>query len=100
MNSATNLNDVEGSEQIDASRIPPKIAGDVYYRELYSREGEAATSAAGYFQDDNSEPFDLEKSLNIMCTPVLFMRKELHRPNPCVLLATGCYSPVHEGHIG
>lgn len=76
-----------------------KIATDPYYSEIYRRDGMDAVVRAGFFMDEGLEPYNVAESLDIMCTPVAFMREAISQPNPCVLVATGCFAPLHDGHV-
>lgn len=74
-----------------------KITRDKFYGELYWQHGLEYITEAGFFADTSTEDEDVAESVNTLCTPIAFLKKGL--PNPCVLLSTGAFCPLHEGHI-
>lgn len=76
-----------------------KIQRDPYYAPLFNVLGEAGIIDAGYFRDDATSDFDIAGSVNIKCTPLDYVRQRLHLPNPAIILATGSFNPIHDGHI-
>lgn len=77
-----------------------KIERDPYYSQIAKDFGEDSAREAGYFDDSSKEAFDIVGSLDIMCTPLNFIRDNLAgKKNPVVLLATGSFCPIHDGHI-
>jgi nicotinic acid mononucleotide adenylyltransferase len=84
----------------------PKVLKDPYYKEIYEKGGEPALIEAGFFIDNAPDDFDPTEHANIKCTPILFMKDRLLRiqgkqmnPKPCILLSTGSFAPIHEGHV-
>lgn len=77
-----------------------KIARDPYYSELYLQYGEEFIKEAGFFYDTATENYDIKSSLDIMCTPINFVKKNLvDAKRPCILITTGSFAPIHTGHI-
>jgi nicotinic acid mononucleotide adenylyltransferase len=82
------------------SKLKWKIDRDPYYSKLYEKYGEEHIIDAGFFEDTASEDIDINASLDIECTPYHFLKKRLiESDNPCVILSTGSFSPVHNGHV-
>jgi nicotinic acid mononucleotide adenylyltransferase len=78
-----------------------QIARDHYYAELFDIYGEEYIREAGYFDDDTQYDYNIEESLNIPCTPIDYIRDRLSLdcPNPAILLTTGSFNPIHDGHV-
>ncbi len=78
----------------------PKIKKDPYYSQLYPLLGEKGLEEAGFFYDNNPELGLIEKEKQLLCTPMYFPNLETtdSRP-PAVLLCTGAFCPIHQGHI-
>lgn len=77
-----------------------KINRDPYYAELYQLYGKSFIDEAGYFPDTSTIDENIENSLNILCTPLFHVTTQLaSAKNPCVLLNTGSFCPIHDGHI-
>lgn len=83
----------------------PKIARDPYLRALAERHGTGAVEEAGYFDDGDPGDAPLD-DLDRLGTPTARLRCGLagagadHAGPPVVLLATGGFHPVHDGHLG
>jgi nicotinic acid mononucleotide adenylyltransferase len=75
-----------------------KIKRDQYYSELYNEYGYDFIQKAGYFEDNSKLNYNINNSLNIDCTPIHFISKNLPN-NPCILLTTGSFCPIHKGHV-
>lgn len=73
-----------------------KIARDPYLRPLAERRGESAVWDAGFFFDDDPDDAPLD-DIDWWCTPL--PRRRTSGGRPAVLLATGAFCPVHEGHL-
>jgi len=73
-----------------------KIYQDPFYRELFIQYGFSFIVEAGFFFD-SSKDNDPIIPWNILCTPLAFLKRDL--PNPCILLSTGSFCPLHIGHI-
>ncbi len=76
-----------------------KIKRDRFYSKLYEQYGKDFIIKAGWFEDSNTEDYQIDDSLDIMCTPLHFMNLNAKNNKPCVLLSTGSFAPVHNGHI-
>jgi len=76
-----------------------KIKRDPYYSGLYKALGEKGIIDAGFFYDNAKMDFDIRASLAIKCTPLDNIRKMLGWPKPAIVVTTGSFSPVHDGHI-
>lgn len=79
-----------------------KVARDPYLAEVADRWGTDAAFAAGFFLDDDPEPAPLD-DVGWLCTPLDHVRRALaddlgHSGTPVVLLATGAFHPLHDGH--
>ena len=83
------------------ARFAWKVLRDKYYSEVYRKyQDEELLVKAGFFEDDISE-FDLDfEKLNLLTTPFDKIKKDLKSCNkPIVLLSTGGFYPIHQGHI-
>ena len=77
-----------------------KVERDGFYKELYEQYGNDFIVNAGFFEDTAIENYNIENSLDIMCTPLSFMKDALiNAKRPCILLTTGSFSPIHTGHV-
>ena len=76
-----------------------KVARDPYYRQVFANRGQAGIDAAGWMYDSANDPYDLSENLTFPCTPIRFLKSPEGKGKPCVLLATGCFAPVHGGHL-
>ena len=75
-----------------------KVKRDNYYNSLYPLLGQSGIEEAGFFYDTASSNIDINDSLNWLCTPFYFPTLQ-NAKKPCVLLSTGAFCPIHEGHI-
>lgn len=73
-----------------------KIKRDKYYSELYSKFGLDFIIKAGFLYDTYKENVNIEDSLDILCTHIPDLT---NIENPVILLTTGSFAPLHEGHI-
>jgi nicotinic acid mononucleotide adenylyltransferase len=73
-----------------------KLARDPFLRPLVEAQGEEVAWAAGFFLDEDHEHQPID-DVDWLCTP----RPRCMRPGerPVVLLATGGFCPVHDGHL-
>ena len=79
----------------------PKILRDPYLRPVCERWGEAAAFEAGWFADTDPHDAPLD-DVGWLCTPTDHVRRELPPADagrPVVLLSTGGFFPVHDGHL-
>ena len=83
-----------------------KIKRDSYYLNTYKKFGSDKIIEAGFFYDADKVDRSVTDSVNILCTPlhkveVNFAQYKASKPSPngqCVLLSTGSFCPIHEGH--
>lgn len=73
-----------------------KIARDPYLRPLWEKHGEEAVIESGFFFDDDPEDATLS-DVDLLCTP--FPKRAATGGRPAVLLTTGAFCPVHDGHV-
>lgn len=77
-----------------------KIKQDSIYGKMFE-EGVSINNIlhAGFFEDNHTEETYVreEDTLDIKCTPFHFLDKT--KENPVVLLTTGSFNPIHDGHI-
>jgi len=76
-----------------------KISRDYFYAELCQKFGEEYIYQAGYFEDSCDYDFNIEESLDITCTPLDHIRKNINKTNPAIILSTGSFNPIHDGHV-
>ncbi len=76
-----------------------KITRDVFYAELFERYGLAYIQEIGFFFDNNTKSINLDDTLNLLCTPLGFNNTLQKSQKNCVLLTTGSFCPIHDGHI-
>lgn len=79
-----------------------KIKRDPFYSKLYEQFGEEFVKEAGFFEDTAAADTNILESLNVMCTPLDFLKTNLNKltdEKPCVLLFTGSFCPIHYGHV-
>lgn len=73
-----------------------KIDKDPFYSEIYWQNGQSAIEEAGFFYDAATKE-DSIKTFDALCTPLAFLNTKVR--NPAVLLTTGSFCPIHDGHI-
>lgn len=73
-----------------------KILRDPYLRPLAERRGEEAVWASGFFFDDDPDDAPLD-DVDWRCTRV--PKRAVTGERPAVLLSTGAFCPVHDGHL-
>ncbi|UQW99272.1 hypothetical protein [Streptomyces sp. RerS4] len=73
---------------------------DPFYRDVITEWGASALQSTGYF-DDGATREDLQEAIldPFFCTPVHKLTRSPGRTKPLVLLATGAFSPIHQGHV-
>ena len=74
-----------------------KINRDSYYKDLFEKYSFQYIIGAGFFNDTTKRNVDVLDSLNTLCTPINGFN--LGRKKKCVLLSTGAFTPIHNGHI-
>lgn len=77
-----------------------KILKEPFYNDIY-RENRLYNiiEEAGFFFDTNDMPINWEKECNILCTPINFLQSDYTDKQKCVIISTGAFSPLHQGHI-
>ena len=93
---------VKKSEHIDEAYVAWKLLRDKYFEKAYiDCESLSQVYAAGFFLDS----FDLFEELgiqdfNLPMNPIHKIKKEIsNKKKNIVLISTGGFSPVHDGHI-
>ena len=77
-----------------------KINRDYYYADLYALLGLEGIEEAGYFDDTATVDYNIKDSTTILCTPIAPIASTIAAAtNPCVLITTGAFCPIHQGHI-
>jgi len=78
-----------------------KIERDPFYRDLYVSYGYDFIEYAGFMYDSNDRDVDLGLTvLDFPCTPLGCLEDISDVDvNPCVLLTTGSFCPIHDGHV-
>ncbi|MDB4993432.1 MAG: putative synthase, similar to eukaryotic protein [Myxococcaceae bacterium] len=73
-----------------------KLRRDPYLAPLAEKHGEEAAFDAGFFRDEaqNDAPLD---DVDWLTTPL--PKRAITGPRPVVLLSTGAFCPVHDGHL-
>ncbi|WP_331727823.1 hypothetical protein [Streptomyces sp. NBC_00158] len=73
---------------------------DPFYRDVITEWGESMLRITGYF-DDGSTRADLHETTGtpFFCTPTHKLTRSPDHSRPVVLLATGAFSPLHQGHL-
>jgi nicotinic acid mononucleotide adenylyltransferase len=78
------------------TRMHWKIRRDPYLARVAELHGEEAAFQAGFFLDEDDEDAPLD-DVDWLCTP-LPRRRPVGR-RPAVLLSTGAFCPIHDGHL-
>jgi nicotinic acid mononucleotide adenylyltransferase len=77
-----------------------KIAQDPFFSTVVGELGEAGIAQAGFFTDSLASPLNIPQSLALDCTPLSYVREQLAQAKrPAIVLGTGSFNPVHEGHL-
>lgn len=77
-----------------------KTITDIYYKDVLEKYGKDGLIEAGYFENNIIDNLKIEDTLDIKCTPILFILNRLSSTKkPCVLLSTGAFCPIHNGHL-
>jgi nicotinic acid mononucleotide adenylyltransferase len=91
-------------------RVAWKVANDPYYWTAFKRYQSLQTVVNAGFFDDGQEPGLVQKRADIqfLTTPLEIIRKrvveleeqgKIHNKPLVVALTTGCFAPVHPGHL-
>ena len=84
----------------DEVKLAWKILRDEYYSEVYKKELDIKTVIKAGFILDDLELEDLNYyNLSLLTTPVSKLINFDEKENPVVLLSTGGFDPIHDGHI-
>lgn len=77
-----------------------KIDRDPIYKKLYEQYGYEFIKSAGFFEDDYKEDFDINYYLQFPVIPIHNIEKnyKIGKKN-IILLYSGCFNPIHQGHI-
>ena len=82
----------------DEAKLAWKILRDEYYSEVYKKYLDIDTVIKAGFILDSLELEDLNYyNLSLLTTPVSKLKDS--KKNPVVLLTTGGFDPIHDGHI-
>lgn len=76
-----------------------KVKQDSIYKKMLDKGFSMKdVEKAGFFIDNHTDEtyVDVSKTLNIKCTPYLFLDSTV---KPVVLVTTGSFNPIHNGHI-
>lgn len=77
-----------------------KILADPFYGNLYTGFGPAFIEEAGYFADGRKSTERIDYAATVPCTPLSsWVDLVKDAANPCVILSTGSFCPVHQGHL-
>lgn len=75
-----------------------KIERDPIYKKLYEKFGEEFIIGAGFIYDNS--PINYPVTDDFDCTPISFMVERFRKSkNPAIILSTGSFCPLHDGHI-
>lgn len=84
----------------DEAKLAWKILRDEYYSEVYKKELDIKTVIKAGFILDELELEDLNYyNLSLLTTPVSKLKDFNEKEKPIVLLSTGGFDPIHDGHI-
>ena len=84
----------------DEVKLAWKILRDEYYSEVYKKELDIKTVIKAGFILDDLELEDLNYyNLSLLTTPVSKLINFDEKENPVVILSTGGFDPIHDGHI-
>ncbi len=76
-----------------------KINREPFYNELFEdSKSFEQIEEAGFFLDSNDSDIDWDLHTNLLCTPINFLKVHNDKPK-CILISTGAFSPLHQGHI-
>jgi nicotinic acid mononucleotide adenylyltransferase len=81
--------------------LKSKIHDDPFYNELFSKNNYGFICNAGFFVDNRKRYEKIHYAIDMLCTPLTTLRYNLvNKPEkPCILLTTGSFCPIHQGHI-
>lgn len=80
-----------------------KILREPFYNAIYKETNSFdLIDEGGFFFDNNDTPINWKEHVNLLCTPINFLKPDPNEFDPCkkcVLISTGAFSPLHDGHI-
>ena len=83
--------------------ILKKIKREPFYSDLLELHGFARVIEGGFFDNGNDTKIDWKQHVNILCTPINFLaplkRPSVGHTGQCVILSTGGFCPLHDGHV-
>ena len=75
-----------------------KLERDRFYKDIFQKFGLKRVLEAGFLFDRSETPQNLD-DVNCLCTPTSKLTPIANQSKPVVLLSTGAFSPIHDGHI-
>ena len=85
---------------MDEQAILKKILKDEYYRKVYKKYSDIETVIkAGFIYDKLDQDSLNYYNLSLLTTPVSKLKDFSDEEKPVVLLSTGGFDPIHDGHI-
>lgn len=85
---------------MDEQAILKKILKDEYYSKVYKKYSDIETVIkAGFIYDKLDQDCLNYYNLNLLTTPVSKLKDFSDEEKPVVLLSTGGFDPIHDGHI-
>lgn len=85
---------------MDEQAILKKILKDEYYRKVYKKYSDIETVIkAGFIYDKLDQDSLNYNNLSLLTTPVSKLKDFSDEEKPVVLLSTGGFDPIHDGHI-
>jgi nicotinic acid mononucleotide adenylyltransferase len=76
-----------------------KIDRDPFYSKLFEKYGLEYLKDIGFFFDSSQSDTPISAFDNVLCTGVSMIDTSKKYTKPCVLLATGSFCPIHDGHV-
>ena len=77
-----------------------KIQKEPFYNEIYKETNTFdVIDEGGFFFDSNDQKIDWNKHTNLLCTPINFLSHKSDTKRNCVIISTGAFSPLHDGHV-
>lgn len=84
-----------------ATRLAWKVLRDDFYRDIYAKYEDLAIVEKAGFLEDNFELQDISllQDITFRTTPLPLIKNLPKNAHPIVLLSTGGFCPLHEGHL-
>ena len=77
-----------------------KLKLDKIFYNLFLKYGEQYILDAGYFEETSIPESNYEsEEFSIPISNIISNNKSLNNDNNCILISSGCYNPIHQGHI-